>query len=161
MLLVDRREVLMTAAAAAAIATIAGCARSGSRTRDEALAPFLMILFPQPGVDPSVYDDVARQTNAALQRRGDWATLKAEGVAALDGAAGGKWLRASRQLRISAASMIADTSFFRTVYQTALVEFYSDPRAWAAVGYPGASAQNGGYLHNGFDDIDWLPGTAP
>jgi hypothetical protein len=161
MLPVDRREVLMTAAAAAAIATIAGCSRSDLRTRGDALTPLLMILFPQPGVDPSVYDDVARRTNAGLQRRDDWTTLQAEGVAALDGAAGGKWLRANRQVRISAASMIAGTSFFRAVYQTALVEFYSDPRVWAAVGYPGASAQNGGYLHNGFDDIDWLPGTAP
>lgn len=163
MLHIDRRQVLLSAAAAAGIAAIAGCAKSGTKASEgrDILAPFLQILFPQPGVAPSVYDDIALKTRKALEARADWPPLQAEGAAALDKAAGGNWLRAKQKLKISAAEQIGDTAFFRTIYQTALVEFYSDPRVWAAVGYPGASAQNGGYLHNGFDDIDWLPETAP
>lgn len=158
MVLVGRRDLLISAAAA--IAAIAGCSRSDSPEAEsgDVLAPFLMIMFPQPGVDPSVYGDIARRTREALERRNDWATLRSEGAAALDDAAGGIWLRANDKTKIKAAANISGTSFFRTVYNAALVEFYSDPRVWAAIGYPGASFQFGGYLHNGFDDIDWLPG---
>ena len=28
---------------------------------------------------------------------------------------------------------------------------------WKKLGYEGSSAEHGGYLHRGFDDIDWLP----
>ena len=159
----DRRKVLLSAAAAAGIASLAGCARTQTHAgeRRDVLTSLLQILFPQPDVDPSVYDDVARKTRDTLNARADWPSLQAEGAAALDKAAGGNWLLADRSQRIRAAEQASETAFFRTIYQTALVEFYSDPRVWAALGYPGASAQNGGYLHNGFDDIDWLPEASP
>lgn len=160
MRLIDRREMLLSAAA---VAALAGCSGPNSRSngRGDVLTPFLMVMFPQPGVERSVYNDIARRTREALERRSDWSTLQAEGGAALDVAAGGKWLRADHGMQINAVAKIAQTPFFQSVYQAALVEFYSDPRVWAVVGYPGASAQNGGYLHNGFDDIDWLPKAAP
>jgi hypothetical protein len=28
---------------------------------------------------------------------------------------------------------------------------------WELVGYEGPSYDRGGYLHRGFDDLDWLP----
>jgi hypothetical protein len=34
---------------------------------------------------------------------------------------------------------------------------YSDREVWQVLGYEGESYDKGGYLHRGFDDLDWLP----
>jgi hypothetical protein len=36
---------------------------------------------------------------------------------------------------------------------------YSQPDVWPYFGYEGPSNDKGGYLHRGFDDIDWLDET--
>ena len=43
------------------------------------------------------------------------------------------------------------------VRSTAVVEVYSDTATWRRLGYEGPSFAQGGYLHRGFDDLDWLP----
>ena len=47
--------------------------------------------------------------------------------------------------------------FFAFVYSASVELVYRDPRVWDAVGYGGNALARGGYLNNGFDDIDWLP----
>ena len=37
-----------------------------------------------------------------------------------------------------------------------VVSLYNQPAVWAKLGYEGSSAEHGGYIHRGFDDIDWL-----
>jgi hypothetical protein len=37
------------------------------------------------------------------------------------------------------------------------VALYDDAEVWDLLGYEGASFDKGGYLHRGFDDLDWLP----
>ena len=39
----------------------------------------------------------------------------------------------------------------------AVVGIYDDHEVWERLGYEGASFDQGGYLHRGFDDLDWLP----
>jgi len=34
--------------------------------------------------------------------------------------------------------------------------FYSNPAIWSRFGYEGPSNDQGGYLHRGFNDIDWI-----
>lgn len=34
---------------------------------------------------------------------------------------------------------------------------YDDAEAWDALGYEGESFDKGGYIHRGFNDLDWLP----
>ena len=38
-----------------------------------------------------------------------------------------------------------------------MTTLYNDPQVWEKLGYEGPSAEQGGYLSRGFDDIDWLP----
>lgn len=52
---------------------------------------------------------------------------------------------------------VEDTAFFAIVRSTAVVALYSDHEVWDLLGYEGASFDQGGYLHRGFDDLDWLP----
>jgi hypothetical protein len=39
-----------------------------------------------------------------------------------------------------------------------MMSLYSDLAVTRGFGYQGPSLGQGGYLHRGFDDIDWLPG---
>ena len=47
--------------------------------------------------------------------------------------------------------------FFRLVHSTTVVALYDDHEVWQLLGYEGSSFEKGGYLHRGFDDLDWLP----
>jgi hypothetical protein len=37
------------------------------------------------------------------------------------------------------------------------VALYDSAEVWDLLGYEGPSFDKGGYLHRGFDDLDWLP----
>ena len=52
---------------------------------------------------------------------------------------------------------VAETPFFSLVHSTTVVALYDDHEVWDLLGYEGASFDKGGYLHRGFDDLDWLP----
>lgn len=52
---------------------------------------------------------------------------------------------------------IADADFFVFVRGLAITTLYDDHEVWQLLGYEGPSFDQGGYLHRGFDDLDWLP----
>lgn len=52
---------------------------------------------------------------------------------------------------------IADAQFFAFVRGVTVVTLYNDHEVWDLLGYEGESFSKGGYLHRGFDDLDWLP----
>ncbi len=155
----DRRKLLLTGAGLAALTLLAGCEREDEQIsqpglQSRALAGMISALFPHTGLKRSVYDDIAARARDSLQTRANWPALQQQGAAALgpDG-----WSQLDAKARAAKLEALSETEFFQTVYQTALFEFYSHPAVWALVGYPGESESYGGYLHRGFDDIDWLP----
>lgn len=52
---------------------------------------------------------------------------------------------------------VADTPFFTAIVDIAIAAIYDDHEVWDLLGYEGPSFDQGGYLHRGFDDLDWLP----
>lgn len=50
-----------------------------------------------------------------------------------------------------------NTEFFQTIRGGLVTGLYNQHDIWMKFGYEGASADKGGYLHRGFNDIDWLP----
>jgi hypothetical protein len=58
---------------------------------------------------------------------------------------------------ISALTARQDSAFFQKVRGQTVVSLYNNPLAWRHFGYEGASAEFGGYLERGFDDLNWLP----
>ena len=52
---------------------------------------------------------------------------------------------------------IEHTKFFRAIRADLVVSLYNQPEIWPKFGYQGSSAEYGGYLNRGFNDIDWLP----
>jgi len=154
----DRRSLLLTGAGLAALFVLAGCdGADKTATQDgqsaELLTDMIVVLFPYRQLKRAVYADVAARVRQQLQGRKDWPVLRKEGAAAL----GSDWRHLGADDRVAKLAALSKTAFFVAVYQTALLEFYSHPDVWALVGYPGESESLGGYIHRGFDDIDWLP----
>jgi hypothetical protein len=59
--------------------------------------------------------------------------------------------------RVSLLRGITDTPFFAKLRGDLVVTLYNQKELWPKFGYEGSSAEHGGYLHRGFNDIDWLP----
>ena len=59
--------------------------------------------------------------------------------------------------RVALLRGIEATKFFSAVRADLVVSLYNQPEIWPKFGYEGSSAEYGGYLKRGFDDIDWLP----
>ena len=58
--------------------------------------------------------------------------------------------------RVAVLKSIETTPFFAKVRGDMVVALYNQPEVWAKLGYEGASAEYGGYIHRGFEDIDWI-----
>jgi hypothetical protein len=52
---------------------------------------------------------------------------------------------------------IEPTDFFKKVRSDLVVSLYNQEELWPKFGYEGSSAEKGGYIKRGFNDIDWLP----
>ena len=112
-------------------------------------------MYPHDALPDDVYARVGeRLAEVAREDPGAARTIE-DGVAALDGARPFTGLPADEQVRT--LKRIEGSEFFELVRSTAVVEVYSDQRTWRLVGYEGPSFDQGGYLHRGFNDLDWLP----
>ena len=58
--------------------------------------------------------------------------------------------------RVALLRGIEATPFFNAVRSDLVVALYNQPDLWHRFGYEGSSYEYGGYLHRGFDDVDWL-----
>ena len=47
-------------------------------------------------------------------------------------------------------------ALFKKLQGDLLVTLYNNKEVWPKFGYEGASADKGGYINRGFNDIDWL-----
>lgn len=52
---------------------------------------------------------------------------------------------------------VQELEFFGFIRRTTVLNLYDDPEVLEVLGYEGGSFAKGGYLHRGFDDLDWLP----
>lgn len=89
--------------------------------------------------------------------------LLTDGVAQLDAAAKAKFKADSYMAlnweadRTAILQGMTTTPFFAKLRGDLVVTLYNQQALWPKFGYEGASADKGGYLSRGFDDIDWLP----
>jgi len=113
-------------------------------------------MYPHAGLSDRVYGRVAAKLSEGAAGDEVAQRLLAEGVAQLD-AGGTAFVDLDADARLRALREIEGSPFFELVRGTAVVEVYSDPETWELLGYEGPSFEKGGYLHRGFDDLDWLP----
>jgi hypothetical protein len=101
------------------------------------------------------YDAKAGQ-DAAFQK------MVEEGVAQLDAAAQknhkSPYLVVAWETdRVALLHGVEHGALFQKMRGDLLVSLYNNKAIWAKFGYEGASADKGGYINRGFNDIDWLP----
>lgn len=172
---VHRREFLRGAAtvppaAAAAAAGLAIAPDAAWATDLRSLKPATMTVLARAARDIYPHDRLAdRYYIAAVlpyddKAAGD-AALKAlleDGAAQLDAESrkrfGRDYIRVgAEEQRVQVLRAVEATAFFQKLRGDLVVSLYNQKEVWPKFGYEGSSFEHGGYLHRGFDDIDWLP----
>jgi hypothetical protein len=98
------------------------------------------------------------------EKAGTDASVKAlieDGIAGLDSAAKAKHKTAYTAVaweadRVALLRQIQDGKFFQTIRGGLVTGLYNNPEVWTKFGYEGSSADKGGYIERGFNDINWL-----
>lgn len=126
------------------------------------LARMARDIYPHDRIPDLYYQKAVATIDAGLAKDEDGRTLLGDGVAALDGAARERHGVAYGAVpaeadRIALLHAIEDTRFFQKMRGGLVTALYNQPEVWTLLGYEGSSAEHGGYLHRGFDDLDWLP----
>ncbi len=160
------RRVFLGGSAAAGLAL---SARAAWARDAKALPPHVLASLTVMARDIYPHDHVADSFYiAAVQPWDDKAAdpafhaLLTGGIARLDGDAqdahGAAYIAMPwEEQRVALLHGIEHTAFFKQARSDLVVSLYNQPGIWAKFGYEGPSAQLGGYLYRGFDDIDWLP----
>ncbi len=170
---ISRRGLLRTGAAAVPAAIVAGASigADAAWAQDaKALAPHQMAtlvkaardIYPHDHIADSFYIRAITPWDAKAGADAALKTMVAEGVARLDQDAGEKFKSnylavAWEADRVALLRGIEHTKFFRTLRSDLVVSLYNQPEIWPKFGYEGSSAEHGGYIARGFDDINWLP----
>ncbi len=169
----SRRSFLRTTGVAVPAAIVAGASISadaawaqGAKT----IAPHDMAtlvkaardIFPHDHIGDVFYVAAVTPWDAKAGKDAAVKAMVAEGVARLDqdaqDAQGSNYLGVAWEAdRVGLLRGIEHTKFFRTLRSDLVVSLYNQPEIWPKFGYEGLSAEHGGYLARGFDDIIWLP----
>ncbi len=169
----SRRGFLKTAGAAAPVALAAGSLISADAAWAQdakALSPHVVAtmvkaardIYPHDRVGDVFYVRAVTPWDAKAGKDEAVRTMLSEGVARLDQDAQEKhktnYLGVGWEAdRVALLQGVEHTKFFRTLRADLVVSLYNQPEIWPKFGYEGSSAEYGGYLGRGFNDIDWLP----
>ena len=127
------------------------------------LAKLARDIFPHDRVPDRFYAAAVLPYDAKAGTDGELRALLQGGVERIDAEArarygGNDYLSLNWERdRLPLLQAIEDTPFFRKLRSDLVVSFYNQEELWPKFGYEGSSAEHGGYIHRGFDDIDWLP----
>ena len=113
-------------------------------------------MFPHSAVPDEFYEHVVRKLRDQAAHDQDLFGLLSNGVEALSRQAGCAWAGLSEAARLQALQRVEQTPFFERLRSDFVLYFYSNPAIWPLFGYEGPSNDKGGYLHRGFNDIDWI-----
>lgn len=119
------------------------------------LLRLVRLMYPHDQLGDYYYAKVVEDLDGEAAGSPETAALLKEGVAGLDAAFGQPWLDQSEGYQMEVMEKIAAEPFFQKVRGTTVVSLYNNPSLWPVFAYQGSSAEYGGYLYRGFDDIGW------
>ena len=122
----------------------------------EQLVSLYRTMFPHSTVPDEFYEHVVRKLDDKAVQDQDFSGLLSNGVEALNRQTGCAWTGLSEEARLQALQRVEQTPFFQKLRSDFVLYFYSNPAIWPFFGYEGPSNDKGGYLHRGFNDIDWI-----
>jgi hypothetical protein len=121
------------------------------------LVRLLRVMFPHPKLPDGPYEQTADKVIEAANAS-TWSLVSLlQGLGTLDSVSGETFLDLDDADALKVLRHLEGTEFFGLIRRTAVVALYDDPEVWTALGYEGPSYDEGGYIHRGFDDLDWLP----
>ncbi|SDT47936.1 gluconate 2-dehydrogenase subunit 3 family protein [Bradyrhizobium canariense] len=170
----NRRVFLQGAASAvpvAAVATSSGLGITDAWAEDAtALTPATLKtlvkvardIYPHDFLVDSYYVTAIKPWNGKAAKDPAVKAMLEDGVRRLDQDAHDRHQVAYAQVpwetdRIVLLQGIEQTDFFKKVRSDLVVSLYNQEEVWPKFGYEGSSAEHGGYIKRGFNDIDWLP----
>lgn len=169
----SRRALLRTGAVAVPAAVVAGAsigadaawAQDAKAIPPHAMATLVKVardIYPHDHVGDVFYVRAVTPWDAKAGKDDAVKATIVEGVARLDQDAqdsfGGNYLSVAWEAdRVMLLRGIEHTAFFKTLRADLVVSLYNQPEIWPKFGYEGSSAEHGGYLARGFNDINWLP----
>jgi hypothetical protein len=128
-----------------------------SKSEGATLLQMGRVLYPHKKLPDAVYALLAKDLDADAAKSADTAKLMKEGIAALNKAAGGDFLKAKAPQRGVAVKAIEGQPFFAAVRGKCITSLYDNDMAYKVFGYPGSAWEKGGYITRGFQDLKWLP----
>ena len=151
------------AATFAGLTSLIGIRPARSQTdetvRVAALSQVIYRMFPHESVGAEHYRNAADYVLLSVRGDSQAFSLIRDGLVALDEGTGTRFESASADRQVAELAAISGGAFFRTVRARAIESLYRNPVVWTVLGYEGSSIEYGGYIHRGFDDIDWLPAS--
>ncbi len=134
-----------------------------SFTPDQArvLLQFVRDLFPHARLVETFYAEAIAPLHDEAAKDPATRELLASGIAQLNtlahAPAGKSYADVTdEKARVAAIRQIEGGAFFAKVYGATLTPLYNQRKVWPLFGYEGPSSALGGYLHRGFNDLDWL-----
>jgi hypothetical protein len=112
--------------------------------------------YPHDNLADFYYAKVVGDLDAAAAKDKALAKMLNEGVATLDKVIGVNFIDLSEGNQLKVLESIQTSGFFQKVRGTCIVSLYNQPLVWRHFGYEGSSAEHGGYIDRGFDDLNWL-----
>jgi len=165
----SRRELLKRGGAGALLVVSGSavvCPQYAWGLETSALKPETMKTLIQMARDIYPHDQLADKYYAIAVKGHDETAAKdpahkeliENGIADLDAkaGAGGYTGLGWEDERVAVLRQIEGTPFFQAVRGGLVVGLYNQKEVWPIFGYEGESYSKGGYIHRGFDDIEWL-----
>ena len=118
-------------------------------------------IYPHDRFGDKIYAEAMKGHDAAAGKDAATKTLLEEGVATLDTMAKAKHKVGYADVgwegqRVAILKEIEGGAFFQKIRGGLVTGIYNRKDVWAKLGYEGPSAEKGGYIERGFDDIAWL-----
>jgi hypothetical protein len=114
-------------------------------------------IFPHPKLDDTYYMTTVVDLDSEATASPETAKLLSDGIVQLQSSTGGKFDNLTPEQQTVVLAAIQSGPFFQKVRSTEVVSFYNNRDVWKQFDYRGASYPFGGYIHHGFNDLNWLP----
>ena len=105
-----------------------------SKSEGETLMAMGRTLYPHKKLPDAVYALLAKDLDAKAAGAADTASMLRGGIAGLDTAAGGSFVKASPAKRLASVKGIEGSTFFNTVRGQCVTSLYDNAMAYAEIG---------------------------